>query len=137
MWAVRLQSVRPVGPTGLRDQSDRPVGPTIVPCKRPVTRTKQYVTATSTKYVKHMVEEVLYIEIFQASCWCVYSLVNLDVRKFSFSQRVINHWNALTQHAVDCNTVNSFKRCVGHYITVSPKIIERAKPARWAAPPIS
>ena len=41
---------------------------------------------------------------------------NLDVRKFSFSQRVINHWNALTQHAIDCNTVNSFKRCVDHYI---------------------
>ena len=44
---------------------------------------------------------------------------NLDVRKFkkkSFSQRVINHWNALTQHAVDCDTVNSFKRCVDHYI---------------------
>ena len=42
MWAVRLQSVRPVGPTGLTDQSDvagsgRPVGPTMVPCKRPVT----------------------------------------------------------------------------------------------------
>ena len=30
--------------------------------------------------------------------------------------RVINHWNALTQHAVDCNTVNSFKRCVDHCI---------------------
>ena len=41
---------------------------------------------------------------------------NLDVQKFSFSQRVINHWNALTQHAVDCFTVNSFKRCVDHYI---------------------
>jgi len=37
MWAVQLQSVRLVGPTGLTDQSDRPVGPTIVPCKRPVT----------------------------------------------------------------------------------------------------
>jgi len=43
-------------------------------------------------------------------------LFNLNVRKFSFSQRVINHWNALTQYAVDCNTVNSFKRCVDHYI---------------------
>ena len=32
------------------------------------------------------------------------------------SQKVINHWNALTQHAVDCNTVNSFKKCVDHYI---------------------
>ena len=30
--------------------------------------------------------------------------------------RVINHWNALTQHAVDCNTVNSCKRCV--WITI-------------------
>ena len=26
------------------------------------------------------------------------------------------HWNALTQHAVDCNTVNSFKRCVTVWI---------------------
>ena len=26
------------------------------------------------------------------------------------------HWNALTQHAADCNTVNSFKRYVDHYI---------------------
>ena len=24
--------------------------------------------------------------------------------------------HTLTQHAVDCNTVNSFKRCVDHYI---------------------
>ena len=35
-----IQSVRPVGPTGLTDQSDvawvgRPVGPTIGTCKRP------------------------------------------------------------------------------------------------------
>ena len=42
MWAVRLQSVQPVCPTGLTDSrtqpgSDRPVGPTIGPCKRPVT----------------------------------------------------------------------------------------------------
>jgi len=41
MWAVRLQSVRLVGPNGLTDQSHvagsgRPVGPTIVPCKRQV-----------------------------------------------------------------------------------------------------
>ena len=43
MWAVRLQSVRPVGPTGLTNHSwadiagsGRTVGPTIVPCKRPV-----------------------------------------------------------------------------------------------------
>ena len=50
MWAVRLQSVRPVGPTDLTDQSDQPVGPTIVPCKRPVKELVDallpYVTAT-------------------------------------------------------------------------------------------
>ena len=44
------------------------------------------------------------------------SMLRLDVRKFSFRQRVVNHWNALKQHAIDCNTVNSFKRCVDHYI---------------------
>jgi len=43
-------------------------------------------------------------------------MLRLDVRKFSFSQRVVNHWNALKQHAIDCNTGNSFKRCVDHYI---------------------
>jgi len=45
-------------------------------------------------------------------------MLRLDVRKFSFSQRVVNHWNALNlkQHAIDCNPVNSFKRCVDHYI---------------------
>ena len=45
------------------------------------------------------------------------SMIRLDVRKFSFSQRVVNHWNTLKQHAIDCKTVNmSFKRCVDHYI---------------------
>jgi len=34
----------------------------------------------------------------------------LDVRKFSFGQKVVNHWNVLKQHAVDCNTVNSIQR---------------------------
>jgi len=43
-------------------------------------------------------------------------MLRLDFRKFSFSQTVVNHWNALKQHAIDCNTVNSFKRCVDHYI---------------------
>jgi len=45
------------------------------------------------------------------------SMLKLDVRKLSFSQRVVNHWNALKQHAIDCNTVNSFKRCVDHYMS--------------------
>lgn len=44
------------------------------------------------------------------------SMLRLDVRKFLFSERVVNHWNALKQHAIDCNTVNGFKWCVDHYI---------------------
>jgi len=40
----------------------------------------------------------------------------VNVRKFSFSQRVVNHWNALKQQTVECNTVRSFKRCLDHYI---------------------
>ena len=46
---------------------------------------------------------------------CIKSSFKLDIRKYSFSQRVINHWNALTRHAVDCNTVSSFKRCLDRY----------------------
>ena len=33
----------------------------------------------------------------------------LDCRKYSFSQRVVNNWNALPAEAVLCTTVNSFK----------------------------
>ena len=31
----------------------------------------------------------------------------LDCRKYSFSQRVVNNWNALPAEAVSCTTVNS------------------------------
>ena len=33
----------------------------------------------------------------------------LDCRKYSFSQSVVNNWNALPAEAVSCTTVNSFK----------------------------
>ena len=33
-----------------------------------------------------------------------------NFRKFSFSQRVINYWNALTTNTVHANTVNAFKK---------------------------
>jgi len=33
----------------------------------------------------------------------------LDVRKFSFSNRVIDKWNSLTDTCVNCITVNNFK----------------------------
>jgi hypothetical protein len=33
----------------------------------------------------------------------------LDIRKFSFSQRVVKVWNKLPQHVIEAPTVNSFK----------------------------
>jgi hypothetical protein len=34
---------------------------------------------------------------------------SLDIRKYSFSQRVVNCWNILPQHVVDATSINSFK----------------------------
>jgi len=34
---------------------------------------------------------------------------SLDVRKFSFSQRVVQEWNKLSQDVVDATSVNQFK----------------------------
>jgi len=36
----------------------------------------------------------------------------LDVRKFVFSNRVINSWNSLPTQSVNCNTVDTFKKYV-------------------------
>ena len=33
----------------------------------------------------------------------------LDVKKFSFSNRVVDKWNSLTDTCVNCITVNNFK----------------------------
>jgi len=35
-----------------------------------------------------------------------------DVRKYFFSQRVVNDWNKLPQHVVDAETVNGFKNAL-------------------------
>jgi len=36
----------------------------------------------------------------------------LDLRKYVFSNRVIDHWNALSDVCVTSNTVNQFKNCL-------------------------
>jgi hypothetical protein len=41
---------------------------------------------------------------------------NIDIGKFSFANRVINEWNALTPDIVACNTVDQFKNKIDHYL---------------------
>ena len=39
----------------------------------------------------------------------------LDIRKYSFSQRVVNEWNRLPSCVVDSNNVNNFKDGLDRY----------------------
>jgi len=43
------------------------------------------------------------------NCRLVKRRCNLDIRKYFFSQRVVNTWNNLPQSVVDADSVNSFK----------------------------
>lgn len=36
----------------------------------------------------------------------------LDVRKYVFSNRIVDKWNSLPDICVSCNTLNSFKACI-------------------------
>jgi len=36
----------------------------------------------------------------------------LDLRKYVFSNRVIDHWNALSDVCVTSNTINQFRNCL-------------------------
>ena len=36
----------------------------------------------------------------------------LDLRKYAFSNRVVDHWNALSDACVTGNTINQFKNCL-------------------------
>ena len=38
----------------------------------------------------------------------------LDIRKYSFSQRVINEWNKLSNDCVNASSVNMFKNRMTH-----------------------
>ena len=39
----------------------------------------------------------------------VKSRARLDIRKYFFSNRVIDYWNKLPEHVVEANSVNMFK----------------------------
>src|SRR5882757_7759717 len=43
------------------------------------------------------------------NCRRVKQRTNLDIRKYFFSQRVVNMWNSLPQTAIDADSVNLFK----------------------------
>ena len=40
----------------------------------------------------------------------------LDVRKYSFSQRIIDEWNKLPEELINCNTVSNFKKKLDFYL---------------------
>ena len=40
----------------------------------------------------------------------------LDMRKYSFSQRVINEWNKLLNDCVNASSVNMFKNKIDRYL---------------------
>ena len=46
----------------------------------------------------------------------VKELCNLDMRKYSFSQRVINEWNKLPNDCVNASSVNMFKNRIDRYM---------------------
>ena len=48
------------------------------------------------------------LKIFKPQC-------RTNIRKLSFSQRVINHWNALPAYIVNASSVNSFKNLLNSY----------------------
>ena len=41
----------------------------------------------------------------------------LDMKKYSFSQRVINEWNKLSNDCVNASSVNMFKNKMNIYLT--------------------
>ena len=40
----------------------------------------------------------------------------LDIRKYSFSQRVINEWNKLPNDCVNASSMNMFKNIIDRYL---------------------
>jgi len=49
------------------------------------------------------------------------SKLDIDIRKYFFSERVVNRWNKLPQDDVDQTTVNGFKRTLKRRRSVEVK----------------
>ena len=45
---------------------------------------------------------------------CTYVFTAFDIRKFSFTIRIVNIWNSLPNYVIDANTVDIFKSCLLH-----------------------
>src|SRR6266849_2390670 len=43
------------------------------------------------------------------NCRIIKQRSHLDIRKYFFSQRVVNTWNSLPQAVIDADSINSFK----------------------------
>ena len=51
----------------------------------------------------------------------------LDVRKFSFSQRIINVWNKLSTQCVHASSVNMFKNKIDKYLVMAGYTLNKGR----------
>ncbi len=72
-----------------------------------VTHSKLFKLATHGKTRGHD------MKLFKQHC-------RLDIRKYSFSQRVVNTWNSLPQKVISSETVNEFKSGLEEHWKSSP-----------------
>ena len=55
----------------------------------------------------------------------------LDMRKYTFSQRVLNEWNKLSNDCVNASSVNMFKNIIDRYLIVGLLISQWLPLAIW------
>src|SRR6266496_6123561 len=58
------------------------------------------------------------------NCKLVKQRSNLDIRKYFFSQRVVNTWNSLPQAVIEADSINSFKNRLDQFDKYFIKIDE-------------
>jgi len=56
------------------------------------------------------------------SCKLFKKRTRLDIRKFAFSNRIVDTWNALSQDSVDCMTINTFKRHIQNELELGTQL---------------